>query len=90
MLPTVVIAFGVTVAALQAAKLESLPKGPYAKLFQIVPGPSGQPGAGKPPRVVCGMTLIPADPNVDPRIRVVVPSTPEHKIRAVPPPICVE
>ena len=90
MLPTIIMAFGVTVATLQASKVESLPHGPYAKLFQIVPNGSGQPDARNQPRVVCGMTLIPADPNVDPRIRVVVPSTPDHKIRAVHPPACVE
>jgi len=41
------------------------------------------------PRVVCGMTIIPADPKIDPKMAI----TPkkdgvEPKIRAIEPPIC--
>jgi hypothetical protein len=41
------------------------------------------------PEVVCGMTLIPADPNIDSAIRHAVPeSGPTYSIRAVNPPAC--
>jgi hypothetical protein len=69
---------------------------PYAKLFQqpalervaraqhLV---AGAVDAAKP-RVVCGMTLIPA-PNVDPKM-VIEPRTDStrYTIRAIDPPIC--
>ena len=42
------------------------------------------------PRIVCGMVLVPIDPNYDSRIRMVAPSTPDHKIKAVRPPVCVD
>jgi hypothetical protein len=42
-----------------------------------------------PPQVVCGMTIIPADPTVDPRIRLTPPpSNTRHTMRMVPPSIC--
>jgi hypothetical protein len=41
------------------------------------------------PRVVCGMTLIPIDPNVDPKIYVEPRrSDTRYSIRAIPPPVC--
>jgi hypothetical protein len=41
------------------------------------------------PRVVCGMTLIPADPKVDPKM-VIEPKADQtrYTIRAIDPPIC--
>ena len=41
------------------------------------------------PQVVCGMTIIPIDPSVDPKI--VVPRPPSdttYTMRLIPPPIC--
>jgi hypothetical protein len=41
------------------------------------------------PRVVCGMTLIPIDPNVDPKIYVEPRrGDTRYSIRAIPPPVC--
>jgi hypothetical protein len=41
------------------------------------------------PTVVCGLTLIPADPNVDPSIRHEVPADgPRFSIRSVEPQLC--
>jgi hypothetical protein len=41
------------------------------------------------PTVVCGMTLIPGDPNVDPAIRHEVPEDgPKYLIRSVDPKLC--
>ena len=45
--------------------------------------------APKQPTVVCGLTLIPADPNVDPAIRHEVPEDgPRFSIRSVDPKVC--
>lgn len=67
---------------------------PFRRLFQVPspqPAPSAQAAAPRAdePRVVCGMTMIPADPNVDPGIAV-RPSADGTRftIRAVEPPIC--
>jgi hypothetical protein len=41
------------------------------------------------PRVVCGMTLVPADPKVDPKMRAEVPDRGvAFTMRAVRPTIC--
>jgi hypothetical protein len=48
-----------------------------------VSGPSLQK-----PAVVCGMLIIPADPRVDPKIRVAPPAGVEHTMRVVPPSTC--
>ena len=41
------------------------------------------------PTVVCGLTLIPADPNIDPAIRHDVPEDgPRFSIRSVDPQLC--
>ena len=41
------------------------------------------------PRLVCGMTLIPADPNLDPAIRRPVPEHgPKFTIQTIQPPAC--
>jgi hypothetical protein len=41
------------------------------------------------PAVVCGMTLIPADPNLDPAIRRALPENgPDFAIRTLVPRIC--
>lgn len=42
------------------------------------------------PRVVCGMVMIPADPNIDPGIIVKVPDPQtRYAIRAIKPPVCL-
>jgi hypothetical protein len=41
------------------------------------------------PRVVCGMKVIPADPNIDPKIFVERRADPtRYTMRIVPPPVC--
>jgi hypothetical protein len=44
---------------------------------------------GKQPAVVCGMTIFPADPSVDPKMLMTPPpSDTRHTIRSIPPPVC--
>jgi hypothetical protein len=70
---------------------------PYKKLFvppQILPAPRkrAQPAidsSAPAPKVVCGMTVIPASPNIDPKM--VLPRKSDgvdYAIRAIDPPIC--
>jgi hypothetical protein len=41
------------------------------------------------PTVVCGMTLVPADPMFDPQMKVTVPDRGvAHTMRVVPPTVC--
>ena len=51
--------------------------------------PPADPAPATQPSVVCGMTLVPADPRVDPKMRV---ATPENGVtftmRSVQPTIC--
>ena len=50
---------------------------------------SATPLVDKHPRVVCGMTLVPVDPDLDAAMRRVVPETgPKFTIRLVPPRLC--
>ena len=81
-------------ADLFAAK--SKPAAPPRFLFPT-PAPTPTPRLNQPPdvpsgqqpTVVCGMTMIPADPNVDPAIRREVPEGgPRFLIRSVDPTIC--
>ena len=63
---------------------------PFGTLFQVPGSPNAK--RAKPqakPKVVCGMTIIPGDPDTDPRIHH-EPSERELKftIRAVTPPVC--
>jgi hypothetical protein len=46
-----------------------------------------QPTA-REPFVVCGMTIIPIDPAVDPKMISEVPDHVDYKIRRIPPPTC--
>lgn len=69
---------------------------PYSRLFPV---PGAEPG-GRPtpterraptpePKVVCGMTLIPANPQIDPGIAVAPPrNSPRFTIRAIEPSVC--
>lgn len=72
-------------------------RNPYSRLFETPDLRTATPvqrlSAPRPetsqPRVVCGMTLIPIDPNVDPRIYVEPGrSDIRYSIRAIPPPVC--
>ena len=74
--------------------------GPYQALFKASELPKPTPGvatsASKPPasdsskpRVVCGMTIIPADPRADPKMLIEPKGDGvDYKIRAIDPPIC--
>ena len=44
------------------------------------------------PKVVCGMMIIPADPTLDPKMRITPPQSPnlEYKIRVIEPPVCFD
>jgi len=55
----------------------------------LFPTPAPNVRLAPKPTVVCGMTLIPADPNVDPGIRHEVPENgPKFPIGSVDPKIC--
>jgi len=65
---------------------------PYRKLFvphKAVPQPGIANQLAARPNVVCGMTIVPADPKNDPSM-VLQPKADgiEYKIRAIDPPIC--
>ena len=68
-------------------------KPPSPRFLFPTPAPSfNQPPdahLGQKPTVVCALTLIPADPNVDPGIRHEVPADgPKFLIRSVEPRLC--
>lgn len=69
---------------------------PYSRLFQArellkqaLEEKRQQQSAPKS-RVVCGMTVIEANPSIDPKMAVEIPkdNKTRHTIRAVEPPIC--
>ena len=70
-------------------------KNPYSKLFttarqlaiQAAQVPPAAGVAGKP-EIKCGMTMIPADPGIDPLIAISPPNGTRFTIRAIEPPIC--
>lgn len=69
-------------------------KNPYSRLFKTPASPTAavvtpaRPAAGKP-EVKCGMTLIPIDPALDPRMVVPpLPSSTKFTIRAIDPTTC--
>jgi hypothetical protein len=67
---------------------------PYAKLFEVRDAltQAQQQVAQSPPKktIVCGMTIIEADPFFDQKMKVTPPGDPEvrYTIRAVEPSIC--
>jgi hypothetical protein len=71
---------------------KSKPPSPRRFLFPtpaptLTPSSSGQ--LAQKPAVVCGLTLIPGDPSVDPAIRQEVPENgPNYLIRSVDPKLC--
>ena len=55
----------------------------------LFPTPRPELRSAPKPTVVCGLTLIPGDPNVDPAIRHDVPEDgPRFSIRSVDPKLC--
>ena len=70
-------------------------KDPYQQLFaarQALENAQQQKAAAESlkPKVVCGMMIVPADPTIDPKMRITPPQNPnlEYKIRVIEPPIC--
>jgi hypothetical protein len=68
--------------------------GPYSNLFkaqeELKQAVEEQASNAAKRRVVCGMTIIEADPKIDPQMAFEVPKPPDVKytIRAIDPPIC--
>jgi hypothetical protein len=69
---------------------------PYSGLFQPAPlvkptegTQATQPATSAKPKVVCGMTIIPADPSIDPKFTKVPPDrSTKFTMRLIEPPIC--
>jgi len=90
----VLVTSSVAVSA-QAQFKQSPEKDPYRNLFDASarlqqPDATLKVEAPTPqtPVVVCGMRIIPVDPQVDPKIRVAPPAHVEHSLRTVTPPVC--
>lgn len=84
-------------AAIPASPLLAVPtKNPFSGIFvvphaqRVLPQPALR--TKKPPRVVCGMVLVPANPNLDPKMILDLPPKPdvENKIRVLTPKVCRE
>jgi hypothetical protein len=61
------------------------------KLFELQRDlKAAMPATANRPKVVCGMTIIPADPKIDPKMLFAPKSDSgiEYKLRAIDPPIC--
>jgi hypothetical protein len=73
-------------------------KDPYGKLFRLrqrpLDSPAAPPGQGSAAlnmRVVCGLTIVQADPAIDRGFAVKAPdTTTEFKLRKIAPPVCRE
>jgi len=69
-------------------------KNPYSKLFTPARQPSIQAASALPtgvagkPEIKCGMTMIPADPSIDPLIAISPPNGTRFTIRAIEPSVC--
>lgn len=69
---------------------------PYSGLFQPAPlvrpserSQATQPSTPATPKVVCGMTVFPADPSIDPKFAVTPPDrATKYTMRAIDPTIC--
>jgi hypothetical protein len=93
-----VLAFGVSVGAQHnSPSIVSGPAAqrgwnpsPYRKLFTpALPAPSTAETRAAKPVVKCGMSLIPADPSIDPTFIVPRPDDGvRYSIRSIEPPIC--
>ncbi len=69
---------------------------PYSGLFQPAPlvkpserSQAAQPSTPATPKVVCGMTVFPADPSIDPKFTITPPDRKtKYTMRAIDPAIC--
>ena len=69
---------------------------PYSGLFQPAPlvkpserSQATQPSTPATPKVVCGMTVFPADPSIDPKFAITPPDrATKYTMRAIDPTIC--
>ena len=92
----VVIMFAVTVPVF-GDQSSINPKG-YKQLFQAqqalkaAVAQSQAKTSPLKPKVACGMMIVPADPTVDPKMRITPPQNPnlEYKIRVIEPPLCFD
>ena len=81
-------------AAAQFGALRPQASDPYSRLFEVRGALKQAQSAlakGAPKKtVVCGMTIIEADPFFDQKMKVTPPKDPNvrYTIRAVPPPVC--
>jgi hypothetical protein len=73
---------------------QAQPSNPYSKLFetrealkQALQQELAKTGAPKT-RIVCGMTVVEANPGLDPKMAVSPKANVRHTIRAVEPPTC--
>jgi hypothetical protein len=93
--------FLTVVLSSSAASAQQSRTSPYARLFepgdlktaavqQQVRQAVQQAQAQQRPRVVCGMTMIPADPKIDSKMIIEVPRRDDvrHTIRAIEPTTC--
>ena len=85
--PTVTMRFG--------ALRKDQSKDPYKQLFGAQQAPKKTPQQAAEdlkPKVVCGMMIIPANPDLDPKMRVTPPqdSNLEYKMRVAEPPMCFD
>ena len=66
--------------------------GHYGSLFDqpkpLTPAPRGQAPENQKPSVVCGMTLLPANPKIDPAIRIPPPSNRRFPMLTLEPTVC--
>lgn len=78
------------------ASPSGLPKSPYRALFgpevrvsEALQKAAAAERVARPPVVVCGMTILPADPSIDAKIFLKgAPPDTRHTIRSIPPPVC--
>lgn len=93
------IALIILTAAAAAAQVRFAPgpeKDPYRNLFDdplraqkpTAPKPATPSPSPQKPFVVCGTLIVPADPGMDPKIRVPPPAGVEHTMRILIPPMC--
>jgi hypothetical protein len=70
------------------------PSNPYSNLFKaqaaLKKAVEEHGTTGAKPRVVCGMTIIEANPRIDPKMALEAPKPPDvrYTIRAIDPPVC--
>ena len=65
------------------------PVAPKPPVIDWSKGQTADPNADSQPKVVCGMTVVPADPKVDPKMRVATPDAGvKYAMKVVPPTVC--